>query len=318
MLPIYHILLPTPYPVGPVNIYLILSEPYTLIDAGPDTDEARAVLEKALAERDLSLSDLKRVVLTHAHSDHSGLADWLHRVSGARIFLHPFELAKLIRPQNFFDDRLAFLAETGCPLTAIQEMLAARDRLPHPRVSEDCAVTLRGGEGLSFEEGVLQVFHLPGHAQGHLCLYDREGGHFFAGDFLLPHITPNPVAEFDPGQPGKRIKVLSFYLQGLERINGLEITTVWPGHGEAFSDHRRLIAAYRAHHESRLRYILELLRTRGELTVYQLTRLAFPDLKGFAIFLGLSEIQAHVDLLQDRGLVAARKQDKVLYYRAWD
>lgn len=318
MLPVYHIPLPTPYPVGPVNVYLIFSEPYTLIDAGPDTGEARMVLQEALAARGLSVGDLKRVILTHSHSDHSGLAEWLHSVSGAQVFIHPIELARMLEPKNFFEERMAFLTETGAPQAVIQQMLAARDSLPMPTVSADSVVELTGGEELSFAEGTLKAYHLPGHAPGHICLYDPEEGNFFSGDFLLPHITPNPLVEFDPECPEKRIHTLSIYLEGLNRVNELAVETVWPGHGEAFGDHHQLIASYYEHHENRLNYLRELLRSHAELSVFQLSQLVYPDLNGFDIFLGLSEIQAHLDVLQERGLVCSREREKVFYYRALD
>lgn len=316
MLPVHHISLPTPYPVGPVNVYLILSEPYTLVDAGPETAEARKLLEEVLAARGLSLRDVKRVVLTHSHADHSSLAGWLQDVSGAKVFVHPLELDRILKPQNFFAERLPFLYETGCPRAVIEQMTAARDKLPMPKIRADEAVELTGGEELAFADGTLKVYHFPGHAPGHLCLYDPEGGNFFAGDFLLPHITPNPFVEFEPDHPGRRVHTLSIYLKGLKKVEAMAIKKVWPGHGEAFSGHRELIASYYEHHENRLGHLLEIMSKNGELTVFQLSRLVYPDLSGFDIFLGLSEIQAHLDVLHERGLISAREQEKVFAYRA--
>ncbi len=316
LLPVHQISLPTPYRVGPVNVYLILSEPYTLVDAGPETPEARAILKEALAVRNLSLFDLKRVILTHSHADHSSLAGWLQDVSGAKVYVHPIELNRMLRPRNFFAERLPFLSETGCPQTIIQQMIAMRDKLPAPKIRQDGAVELKGGEELPFEDGGLKVYHFPGHAPGHLCLYDPEEGNFFSGDFLLPHITPNPFVEFEPDHPGRRVHTLSIYLKGLKKVNDMAIKTVWPGHGGVFSGHRKLVASYCEHHENRLQYLLEILGRNGELTVFQLSRLVYPDLNGFDIFLGLSEIQAHLDVLSERGLVSARAQEKVFYYRA--
>jgi glyoxylase-like metal-dependent hydrolase (beta-lactamase superfamily II) len=66
---------PTPFPVGPVNVYLVKEDDgLTLIDVGPRFGPAREALQEALAARGYQLPDVKRVILTHVHSDHCGLA----------------------------------------------------------------------------------------------------------------------------------------------------------------------------------------------------------------------------------------------------
>ena len=66
--------IPTPFYVGDVNVYLIREDPLTLIDAGPKTKEASEALRYRLSQEGVSLKDVRRVVLTHAHEDHCGLA----------------------------------------------------------------------------------------------------------------------------------------------------------------------------------------------------------------------------------------------------
>ena len=65
---------PTPFYVGDVNVYLIREDPVTLIDVGPKTREAAEVLRRKLAAEGVLFSDVRRIVLTHAHEDHCGLA----------------------------------------------------------------------------------------------------------------------------------------------------------------------------------------------------------------------------------------------------
>ena len=66
--------LPTPFYIGPVNVYLIAEDPLTLIDTGPKTKEASEALREGLRRERLRVSDIRRIVLTHAHEDHCGLA----------------------------------------------------------------------------------------------------------------------------------------------------------------------------------------------------------------------------------------------------
>src|SRR5215813_10632340 len=69
------LVIPTPFPVGPINIYLVVDDPITLVDTGPKTDQAVAALREQLSELGFKTEDVKRIVLTHTHEDHCGLAE---------------------------------------------------------------------------------------------------------------------------------------------------------------------------------------------------------------------------------------------------
>ncbi|OQY20368.1 MAG: hypothetical protein B6I35_10555 [Anaerolineaceae bacterium 4572_32.2] len=98
---LYTFSVPTPFPVGPVNLYLAEGEPLTLLDAGPRYDPARKALTEALAERGYRVADLQRLILTHAHPDHCGLAAELVRESGAEVMAHAeTDLICLYQPQR--------------------------------------------------------------------------------------------------------------------------------------------------------------------------------------------------------------------------
>lgn len=82
---VVRIALPTPWPIGPVNVYLLRGEPLTLVDAGPRSPEALKALEEGLAAAGVAMSDIELVVLTHQHHDHVGNAAEVVRRSGARV-----------------------------------------------------------------------------------------------------------------------------------------------------------------------------------------------------------------------------------------
>ena len=66
--------IPTPFYIGDVNVYLIKEEPLTLVDVGPKTEAAAAALRDKLRDNGVQIRDIRRIVLTHAHEDHCGLA----------------------------------------------------------------------------------------------------------------------------------------------------------------------------------------------------------------------------------------------------
>ena len=84
--------LPTPFYIGPVNVYLIPEDPVTLIDTGPKTKEAVDTLRAALRTEGLAVADIRRIVLTHAHEDHCGLARALRdEAKNAEVLVHGWE-----------------------------------------------------------------------------------------------------------------------------------------------------------------------------------------------------------------------------------
>ncbi len=83
---------PTPFYIGPVNVYLIAEDPITIIDTGPKTKEAIEALRAGLRQARTQCADIRRIVLTHAHEDHCGLARSLRdEAKDAEVFVHDWE-----------------------------------------------------------------------------------------------------------------------------------------------------------------------------------------------------------------------------------
>jgi glyoxylase-like metal-dependent hydrolase (beta-lactamase superfamily II) len=89
--------LPTPFYIGPVNVYLIAEDPITLIDTGPKTKEAKDALNEGLRKARIRISDIRRIVLTHAHEDHCGLARSIRdEAKDADVLVHEWETGNRI------------------------------------------------------------------------------------------------------------------------------------------------------------------------------------------------------------------------------
>jgi len=301
--------LPTPYPVGPVNAYLLPGPPVTLVDCGPKTPEAKAALEAGLARAGTSLAQIERLIITHGHVDHFGLASAVTAASGASVYVHEADRPKLLVDRSFLGPMRALITEAGFP-GEVADMLGGglkryRDHLD-PVVPTDL---IGDGDRLLLGDGTLEVIHTPGHAQGHVCLWDGEA--LVSGDLLLEEISPNPLIEF--GRDGRRLRTLPALLQSLRRVEALNPTIAYPGHGDPLSHPAARVPELVRHHNERKKRLARML-AEHRWTLREMAEAWFPGLDRLNLFLGLSEVMGHLDLLEDEERLVSERRDGVVYY----
>jgi len=297
--------LPTPFPVGPVNCYVLLDDPVTVIDPGMLFDDSVATLTGELAAVGLGVVDVAAVVVTHAHPDHCGTAGWLAERAGAPIYAGRAEVPKLLERRDR-DQLYELIRSFGIP----EELLgvfpafhgAIREWLHD--IDESRIVAVDDGDELRLGGRTLRALVTPGHAAGHLSLWEPISSRLLSGDHLLPAITPNPLVEPDGDSDLLRRRSLVEYLDSLDRFVALDPEVVLPGHGPAFTSVGELVATTRTHHERRAGEILDHITRLVEPTAYELSQAIFPHIEGFEILLSISEVLGHVDLLVASGDVA--------------
>ena len=300
---VLHAELPTPFPVGPVNCWLLPDSTVTLVDPGMVWDDSLDRVGRLLAEAGLRLGDVERIVVTHGHPDHYGLAGRIARDSGARILCGAAERPKLLSSYDRpgYQELLAALGIPDEVREAWPELYAGM-RVMIDSPDDDTIDDVHDGDLLDLGGRRFAAHVTPGHATGHLSLYDGESGTLLSGDHLLPRITPNPVLEPDAETGGRRRSLVE-YLESLDRFVALDPAIVLPGHGPAFHDVGALVSSMRGHHDRRADRVLDLVRELGEPTPYDLAIAMFPNLEGFGVMLGVSEAVGHLDLLVDDGTV---------------
>ena len=171
-------------------------------------------------------------------------------------------------------------------------------------IDESRVIPVDDGDTLWLGGRPLEAMVTPGHAAGHLSLWEPTSSRLLSGDHLLPSITPNPLVELDHESDLLRRRSLVEYLDSLARFETLNPDVVLPGHGPAFTSVAQLVATTRLHHLSRADEILAHIQRMGAPTAYELSKVVFPRIEGFEILLSISEILGHVDLLVDGGTVA--------------
>jgi glyoxylase-like metal-dependent hydrolase (beta-lactamase superfamily II) len=301
--------LPTPYPVGPVNAYLLPGPPVTLVDCGPKTREALAALETGLAGAGTRLGQVERLIITHGHVDHFGLAARVAVESGARVMVHAADRPKLQVDRSFLAPMRRFIREAGFPEEfsdgLINVLRAYRDQLDRVTPTD----TLADGDRLPLADDSLEVLHTPGHAQGHICL--RAGDALISGDLLLEEISPNPIIEFGPD--GTRLRTLPALLGSLRRVEALAPAVAYPGHGDPLREPAARAAELLRHHMGRKEDLAQMLASRA-WTLRELADAWFRNLQEFNVILGLSEVMGHLDLLEDEGRLTVERRGGVARY----
>lgn len=308
--------LPTPFPVGPVNVYLALGQPLTLIDTGPKTEAARDALTTALRMHGCRVEDLKQIILTHHHVDHVGLTAELVARSGAKVFTHAFNLPWLAHHQGTRERQAPFyrtlFRENGVPEKVAHEielMSAAFERWTEPFAE---AQVLHEGDQLNLADALWQVYHTPGHAGVLICLWEKHSRTLLANDHILKDISSNAIIEPPEHAHAPRPRRLLEYIYELERMAQLQPALVLPGHGEAFVEVESLVRERVSFHQQRAQTIHAFLAA-GPLTLWQTSCALFPELRGGVDhFLGLSETLGHLDLLEKAKRVRARRVGELL------
>lgn len=174
----------------------LLPEERVLVDAGISGSDTLAALS-----RFMSPEELEWVVLTHAHYDHSGGVVEVVERSGARVAVHREDAPLLCDNQG----SVAVMFGAVAPVVEVDRLLVDGDVI--------CG---------------LEVIHTPGHTPGGICLYHRESKVLFSGDTVFGGGGVGRVDLF-----GGDATAL---VHSLERLVGLEVEVVYPGHGEPFSD----------------------------------------------------------------------------------
>ena len=193
--------LPTPFPVGPVTVYLgdAPGEPLTLVDTGPRSSRTRAALDVGLAALGYKVPDIDRIVVSHAHADHFGLAADLQAESGAKVVTHVWNRDALAGYREDRERRTEFYAQllrrAAVPVEILVTVYEATRAVNQFAAPVDVNVTVDEGDEISLAGCRWRVLHTPGHSAGLVCLYEPASAMLLSSDHLLADISSNPVVE---------------------------------------------------------------------------------------------------------------------------
>jgi glyoxylase-like metal-dependent hydrolase (beta-lactamase superfamily II) len=303
---IIQVRLPLPFALNHVNCYLLDDgEGWTLLDTGLHWPDAEAVWQQTLQALKIAPTQIHRIVLTHMHPDHFGMAGYFQQLTGAPILVGALEHAAIERIwiQDSWQEaaavefwRRAGLDEALCALVSEQVANLRQRTLPHPTDF----VLIDPAQELVMGGRCFQPLLAPGHSDGQLIFYSAVDQLMLCGDQVLGKISPNIGL-----WPGGATQPLQHYLQSLAQLEQLAVTLALPGHGAPILTWRARIAALQAHHATRLAAMLAVVDDdrSGTCTALTVARQIF-DFARFSeheIRFAVAETLAHLAYLVAQG-----------------
>lgn len=309
---VYQLKLPVPFPLKFVASYLVQGdEGWTIVDPGFDYPPARETWKVGAAEIGLKLDgDVSRIIVTHLHPDHIGLARWVQEQSGAPVWMLSGEIENARRVWDLRRDTSSFVeylvrnGMDGQTAQATADSTRLGIHLPEQMSA------LHPGDVTALGDSKAQIIHTEGHSDFHFVLYDRQRRLLFAGDQVLLHITPNiGLWTYTARQPLKR------YLDSLQSLKGLDVELVLPGHGSLFHDLDGRIDEIVRHHEQRLDIMHDAFDGEPATPLAIACRVFPEDLTDHQLRFAVAETLAHLEHLVDEER-AEQIGGEVVYYRA--
>lgn len=317
---IYQVRIPLPFALNSVNCYLLRDDDgWAIVDTGIHWPKALEAWRNAFAELHISPDDVSRIILTHVHPDHYGLAGWWQAQAaehGRAVQVYTSE-REILQAHLIWSDVERVHFGQWLVMHGMQEAIAQE---VHDGMEDTRAMTKPAPSALHaldpsqlLQVGVrrFRVYQVGGHSDGHLLFHDEDDQLMLCGDHVLMKITPNIGiwTQTDPDPLGR-------FMTSLGWLRDLPIRLALPGHKTLIHDWRGRIEELLAHHEERLQATLRAVQD-GRHTPYEVS-LALFDSSRFTPYewrFALAEGLSHLDYLYHRGQLT-RDEKHSAYYLA--
>jgi glyoxylase-like metal-dependent hydrolase (beta-lactamase superfamily II) len=270
---VWRLRLPLPWPGVPhCNAWAVAAgDGIVLFDTGMHEPGSFAHLERALAQVNLSLENVRLVVCTHAHSDHYGQAADIVDRAGCELWMHPNHehMTRAAQdPDAALERRIEIARQSGVPEEPLQAYAEARrgQGFGISRIIEPDRPLLPGLD-IETDLGTWRVYETPGHAPSHVCMFQPEHRMLISGDHLLGRVSLYNDYGYSPDPAGE-------FLHSLDVVEALDARLCLSGHGRTFTDVQGHIEANRALVHERIAKIHEVT-SRGPITAFDAVPLVF-------------------------------------------
>ena len=310
--------LPTIFGMKTVNAYVLKGDEVVLFDCGEDTDASFYALQKGLKEEGLVLGDVNRIILTHAHVDHCGMAERVADACQADVWVSEKMWDWAIRPRELWADREAlmipsltgYFEESIRPmiLGGYEQMMGSVKEVWKP-IAEDRLHQFDSEGEMVIDGHKWNILYMPGHSQTQSTFFHQKTGTYLSADMLLK-IAPTPVIERSLENPTERNRGILEMIRSYERLLTLDIATVYPGHYELFSGAHKVINNQLKRINDRAEATLRLIAS-GCHSFFPLYQRLY---EGRFSMPAMIMMIAYLDLLEEQGKIRSQKENNMLFF----
>lgn len=309
---VFWIRMPLPFALDHINLWLLEeADGWTLVDCGIGTQAVKTLWSELLLGP-LAGKPITRIIVTHFHPDHLGLANWLAQQFDAPILMTREEFATAqtlyhASPELRGSQQRQFFSAHGLSPQKVEEVTGSgnpyRQSVPSLPVRIE---VLNAGSELLIGAQRWQALIGRGHSPEHLCLFCPALDLLIAGDQMLPTISPNVSVTFMAPQS----EPLGLFLASLGRLRALPAgVRVLPAHGLVFEGLHARIDALQSHHDERLALLIGACAE--PLCAAQTLRILFNrQFSGHEMFFALGEAVAHLHYLVAQGTLQRVSDDE--------
>ncbi len=320
-----------PFPVKHACVYLFSTGgSHVLFDSGLNMGNWKKLFFSALDKVGISIKEVEYCFISHEHLDHQGLANVFKKKNPyMKILMHEIthEILKWesdktnmksIKKQA--EELANIMLKYGITEEQGEKLIQWFTMWPSYRTYVKPDILLQDNDEIPVDDHVLKVIWTPGHALGHICVFDKKTRYLYAGDHILSRITPH-IGNFtmNPLILQKYAShdfhdILKLYLESLDRIEKLNPEIIFPAHQEIiFNPHKR-IREIKKHHKKRLKEISELIKN-NPMTPFDISFAHFGNnLDDINRYLAVSEVLGHLIFLENLGQVKKIEKNGKIFF----